>query len=91
MTIEHLAPQSLIGQSGYVDLLIGQIGNLLLVSEEVNGLLKNKSFKDKKVILAENGHKLSESIDQATEWGPAEIKQRTDAIAYDAYNTVWKP
>jgi uncharacterized protein with ParB-like and HNH nuclease domain len=91
MTIEHLAPQSLIGQPGYDDMLIGQIGNLLLVSEEVNGLLKNKSFKDKKVILAENGYKLSKSIDQATAWGPAEIKQRTDAISNDAYNTVWKP
>ena len=31
MTIEHLAPQSVIGQSGYDDAVIGQIGNLLLV------------------------------------------------------------
>jgi uncharacterized protein with ParB-like and HNH nuclease domain len=91
MTIEHLAPQSLIGQPGYDDALIGQIGNLLLVSEEVNGLLKNKSFKDKKLILAENGYKLPESIDQATVWGPVEIKERTDTIANDAYNKVWKP
>lgn len=91
MTIEHLAPQSVIGQSGYDDAVIGQIGNLLLVSGEVNGLLENKSFTDKKKILAENGYKLPESIDQATAWGPSEIKQRTEEIADKAYNTVWKP
>ena len=91
MTIEHLAPQSLIGQPGYDDVVIGQIGNLLLVSEEVNGMLKDKSFTDKKRILAENGYKLPESIEQAATWGPVEIKQRTEGIADEAYNTVWKP
>ncbi len=91
MTIEHLAPQSLIGQAGYDDVVIGQIGNLLLVSEEVNGMLEDKSFTEKKRILAENGYKLPKSIDQATTWSLAEIKQRTEEIADEAYNTVWKP
>jgi uncharacterized protein with ParB-like and HNH nuclease domain len=91
MTIEHLASQSLIGQSGCDDALIGQVGNLLLVSEEVNSLLMNKSFKDKKRILTENGYKLPKVVEQATAWGAAEIKQRTDEIADMAYSTVWKP
>ena len=37
--------------------LVGQIGNLLLVSEELNEKLKNKSFKDKKKILIESNFK----------------------------------
>jgi hypothetical protein len=90
MTIEHLAPQSLIGQQDYDDATIGQIGNLLLVSEELNGKLKNKAFKDKKRILTENGYRLPQSIEKATTWNPAAIKERTDEIADEAFNVVWK-
>ena len=91
MTIEHLAAQSLIGSTGYDDALIGQSGNLLLVSEDLNGKLKNKPFKEKKLILREKGYTLPKLVEQAATWGATEIKQRTDAIADDAYNTVWKP
>jgi hypothetical protein len=91
MTIEHLAAQSLIGSPGYDDALIGQVGNLLLVSEDLNGKLKNKPFKEKKLILREKGYTLPKLVEQAATWGATEIKQRTDAIADDAYNTVWKP
>ncbi len=91
MTIEHLAPQSLIGQEGYDDALIGQMGNLLLVSEELNGKLKNRPFKDKKRVLIEGGYKLPKLIQQAAVWGEGEIRKRTEAMAEEAYNTVWKP
>ncbi len=91
MTIEHLAPQSLIGQQGHGDDVIGQLGNLLLVSEELNGKLENKTFKDKKKILVDNGYKLPKLVEQATAWNVKEIKERTDAMAEEAYNTVWKP
>lgn len=91
MTIEHVAPQSFIGQHGYDDALIGQMGNLILMSEELNGKLENKAFKDKKRILTESGYKLPTLIEQATAWTGKEIKQRTEAMAEEAYNTVWKP
>ncbi len=92
MTIEHLTPQSLIGQQpGYYDSLIGQIGNLLLVSDELNKKLENKSFKDKKRILKEHEYKLPKSIEDASNWGVAEIKKRTDEVADLAYNSIWKP
>jgi hypothetical protein len=91
MTIEHLAPQSLIGQQANDDALIGQLGNLLLLSEDLNGKLKNKAFKEKKRILTESGYKLPTLIDQATVWTGDEIRARTKAMAEEAYNTVWKP
>lgn len=91
MTIEHLTPQSLIGQQGYDDSIIGQIGNLLLVSEELNGKLKNKLFKEKRKILLDNGYELPKAIEEAAMWGQTEIQSRTDAIADEAYNEVWKP
>jgi hypothetical protein len=90
MTIEHLASQSLIGTAGYDDAIVGQIGNLLLVSEELNEKLKNKSFKEKKKTLVESGFKLPQEVESANSWGPMEIRQRTDAISELAYNSVWK-
>lgn len=90
MTIEHLAPQSLIGSNGIKDASIGQIGNLLLAPEKLNGKLQNKSFKDKKIILADCGYKLPKFVENATKWGPAEIHTHTELIAEQAYNDVWK-
>ena len=47
MTIEHLAPQSLIGQGEYNEAIVGQLGNLLLVSDDLNAKLKDKPFKER--------------------------------------------
>ncbi len=91
MTVEHLAPQSLIGQPGCDDATIGQIGNLLFVSEELNGKLKNKSFAEKKKILVEARYKLPKDIEASMAWGPEQIKSRTDSIAELAYKEIWKP
>lgn len=91
MTIEHLAPQSLIGQPGYDEALIGQLGNLILLSEELNGKLKNKPFKEKKRILLDHGYKLPQIIDTASVWAASEITKRTELMAEEAYNDVWKP
>lgn len=91
MTIEHLASQSQIGTEGFDETVVGQVGNLLLVSEELNGRLKNKAFKEKKRILVENGFELPTSIENATTWGPTEIKSRTNEIADQAYREVWNP
>jgi hypothetical protein len=90
MTIEHLVPQSLIGTNGYNDAIIGQVGNLVLVSEELNHKLKDKTFKDKKNILEAAGYQLPEDVKQAIDWTDAEIVKRTKKLAEQAYNTVWR-
>lgn len=90
MTIEHLASQSLIGQGEFSESLVGQLGNLLLVSDELNAKLKDKLFKDKKQILLDSGFKLAEEMKAAANWGAAEIRQRTQTLAERAYNDVWK-
>jgi Protein of unknown function (DUF1524) len=51
MTIEHLVPQSEIGSGAFMDEIVGQLGNLILVPSKLNEKLANKSFKDKKRIL----------------------------------------
>jgi hypothetical protein len=90
MTIEHLASQSSIGQGEFSESLVGQLGNLLLVSDELNAKLKDKPFKDKKQILLDNGFKLPDEMKAAAVWGAAEIRFRTQTLAERAYNDVWK-
>ena len=90
MTIEHLAPQSMIGSQGFDEEVIGQIGNLLLVPQELNGKLKNKTFADKKTILVAAGFNLPKEIRAAKKWDAAKIRDRTNALAKEAFEKVWK-
>jgi hypothetical protein len=90
LTIEHLAPQSSIGKENFSDHDIGQLGNLILVSEDLNRKLKNKPFKDKKLILQNEGYDLFPDVLQLEEINPAIIEERTKEMATKAYNSVWK-
>jgi len=83
--------ENLVGQIGYEEAVIGQLGNLILVSDELNGRLKNKPFKDKKRILLDHGCKLPKVIETASAWTASEITKRTELMAEEAYNDVWKP
>ncbi len=74
----------------YTDAVVGQMGNLLLVSEGINGRLKNKPFKDKKKILREVGFPLPPEVEKADTWGVAEIQERTARLAGQAFENVWK-
>jgi len=90
MTIEHLVPQSLIGQYGFTEQIVGQIGNLILVSGFANNKLGDKSFAEKKKILKDAGFTLPAEIAAADEWGADQIVKRTDSMAAQAYNKHWK-
>lgn len=90
MTIEHVAPQSLIGNGVYTDGVIGQLGNLLLVPSDLNGQLKDKAFADKKRVLVDAGFRLPKDLLSAKKWDIKEIKTRTNALAREAYSVVWK-
>jgi hypothetical protein len=90
MTIEHLLPQSQIGQAEITDFVVGEIGNLLLVSPEMNEKLSNKSFQEKKRILKAAGYVLPKQVAQAEQWTQTEISTRTEAMAVHAYKKLWK-
>jgi hypothetical protein len=89
MTIEHLASQNPAGGGGAHE-HAGALGNLLLVSKEVNEKLKNKAF-DKKVAILKAAHvPLDNSIVNATQWGDNEIIARTMALAKLSYEKVFR-
>ncbi|MBI5057791.1 MAG: DUF262 domain-containing protein [Nitrospirae bacterium] len=90
MTIEHLLPQSVIGSDGFTDSTIGQIGNLILVSEKLNAKLKGKSFIEKKRVLIAEKFILEPELSVATTWSVNDIINRSKHLAEVAYNKVWK-
>jgi hypothetical protein len=90
MTIEHLVPQSKIGQDGFTEQTVGQIGNLILVSGSGNNKLGNKSFTEKKKVLVGTGFPLPAEIATADEWGVEQIIKRTNNMASEAYKKHWR-
>lgn len=90
-TIEHLIPQDKIGE--FSELEIGQIGNLIFVTKNIQDKLKNKTLKDKLQILKEleiqipfnnfesEYDKWTNEIDLIT--------NRTNLIAIAAYENIW--
>lgn len=90
MTIEHLAPQSRIGQDGLTEQIVGQVGNLILVSGPANTKLGNKSFAEKKKLFVDARFSLPPEIAESVDWGAEQIIGRTEALAIEAYNRLWK-
>ena len=90
MSIEHLVSQSFIGTGDFSEYVIGQLGNLILVSSEMNLKLSNKPFSEKKRILMAAGYKLPPEVEAATDWTANNIRGRTQQLAVQAYETVWK-
>lgn len=90
LTIEHIAPQSKIDGTKWTDEIVGQPGNLLLVTEELNSKLNDKDFGSKKSILLAAGYPLSPEVRDAKSWTPDDIKNRTETLARRAFGVVWK-
>jgi hypothetical protein len=92
LTIEHLHPQSKIDGSAWSDEIVGQLGNLILVTKDLNEKLQNRSFEEKKEILKKKkyGEFLPEYFWDAKELTPELIAERTRELAGVAYNKVWK-
>jgi len=90
MTIEHLLPQSQIGEEGLTETVVGQLGNLILVSPEMNERLGDKSFAEKKRILKGAGFPVPKEVAEPDEWTPTTARARTEAMAVQAYKKLWK-
>lgn len=89
LTIEHIYPQSKINKT-FNEGIVGQIGNLLLVDEDTNNKLKDKSFADKKSILIERGYKLPSCFSNSDEITPELILDSTRSRAALAFEEVWR-
>lgn len=90
MTIEHIASQNPAGGTAAVsDEHVGQLGNLLLVSEAMNLQLKNKPFAEKLSIFKGAKTWVDANVLAAKAWGDNEIEARTIALAKLSFEKVW--
>lgn len=89
MTIEHIAPQD--GSSNNLsDEQIANIGNLILVDEETNKQLANKTFSQKKKILRQKNIWMSDVLSRARAWDAQAIERRAKELSDLAYGSVWR-
>jgi hypothetical protein len=85
MTIEHIAPQNPpAGQDRLLE--YASIGNLILVSEDLNNRLRNRPFSDKKRSLRRGGVPMDEALSESAEWGDEQIQARAQALSALVYN-----
>lgn len=89
LTIEHLLPQS-AAKNDKEEALIGEIGNLMLIDAETNGMLSTNKFSDKRKILLDRGYKLPLPLMEADEISEEVIRNNTSRISELAWNTIWK-
>lgn len=89
LTIEHLLPQSR-KKAGENEADIGRIGNLILIDSKTNDSLANKSFKEKKKILADKGYKLPNALAEADDITSEVISRNTARLAKLAREVIWK-
>lgn len=89
LTIEHVHSQSNVSEK-WPDNIINSLGNLILLSEERNKILSNKSFSQKKNIFNNWGNAVPSFVVEKSDWTPEDVTSRVNEMANIAYNRVWK-
>ena len=90
MTIEHIFPQNPSVSNQMTDEIVGNIGNMIIVSGELNRKLANKTFLEKKKVLIASGYILDPILNEATEWNEEQVLNRLEWMSNEAYNVIWK-
>lgn len=87
-TVEHLLPQDQIGNVGLE--VVGSIGNLVWLPDDLNRRLRNRGFAEKKRLLAQDGGDYGiAAVLQASQWDAAAIRSRAEHLAERAFDQVW--
>ncbi|MDJ0673881.1 MAG: DUF262 domain-containing HNH endonuclease family protein [Calothrix sp. MO_167.B42] len=86
ITLEHILPQSSTTED-----FVGTIGNLLPLGPELNEKAGNKKVAQKIEIYKKSKFVLTQEFTNnfRSEWGKEEIRNRTDSLAEDCYNSMW--
>ena len=90
LTIEHLYPQSKIDDDKWTEKVVGCLGNLIYLEQEMNGKVDSKKFFDKKDALLKADCALPDFIKKSQKWEPSDVKKHTELMAETAYNEIWK-
>jgi hypothetical protein len=92
MTVEHIAPENpRRGEDRLRRPIVGSVGNLAWVSEDLQRKLGNKPPRQKLLILRKHkGIWLDEVLQTASGWTAAQVHKRAKLLAAKAYNDVWR-
>lgn len=92
LSIEHLYPQSSPRGKEWTDNRVGCLGNLAVMTQELNGKIGNKEFEAKAKILDEHGFVCDKELRKCIEagsYGPSDCVKRVDSLAATALK-AWK-
>lgn len=89
LTVEHLVPQGNKRPKEIAEADLARIGNLLLVTEEINSKLADEPFTEKRKVLKKLSG-VDAKIIEATSWESSQILDRSKRLARQAYDVVWK-
>jgi uncharacterized protein with ParB-like and HNH nuclease domain len=97
LTTNELAPENIslehiLCQSKNDKEIIGKVGNLLPLSQELNEKAKDKSVPDKLSIYQESKYFLPKEFaaECVTPWNAKAIERRTENLAKYCYNDIWE-
>ena len=89
LTIEHIHPQNAIDEE-WTDQIVGQIGNLMLVSGKLNNKLDDRDFASKKFVLGDATESIPDFVLNQEDWNVETVQEHTSEIAKTAYEDVWR-
>lgn len=89
---ENISLEHILSQANNDKEIIGKIGNLLPLSQELNEKAKDKSVVDKLSIYQESQYCLPKEFaaEYVTPWNANAIAKRTESLAKYCYNNIWK-
>lgn len=91
MSIEHIIPQTTRDKLFSNVMTVGQIGNLILASEDLNQRLGTKDFLSKKDILISSPTiYVDDVLKGAVRWDKESVLERTNLLASISYNQIFK-
>ncbi|MEQ1941422.1 DUF262 domain-containing HNH endonuclease family protein [Mesorhizobium sp. VNQ89] len=88
LTIEHIFPQSQIGEI-WTDRVVGQLGNLIFLTSAQNEQLKATAFDRKVEYYKQWDQTVPLFVREQAVWTPEIVALRTQEMAELAYRTVW--
>ena len=89
LTVEHLHAQA-DGDEEWTVEVIGSLGNMILLDEEMNGKLSTKDFPKKKKLLKDKGYTVPKFIAEQAAWTPESVNTHAEQMAKLAYEKIWK-
>ena len=90
-SIEHIYPETPQTMTLANSNLIKNIGNLVLLEDDVNSKIGNKEYDDKKTYVLNNSQMITakQLFNKYKSWTDTEIQQRRDELIEEMYDKMW--